>query len=87
MSPQELQDGADWLYVQYYRLDRIILRTLRALFKVGFFSAVLTWRLNMTYRYDNKLLKLKGKNPMKERSGYISGYIERFLGSRTVYGG
>lgn len=87
MSPQELQDGADWLYVQYYRLDRIILRTLRALFKVGFFSAVLTWRLNMTYRYDNKLLKLKGKNPLKEKSGFISGYIERFLRSTTVYGG
>jgi hypothetical protein len=63
MSPADLQDGADWLYVQYYRLDRIVLRTLRALFTTGFFPAVLTWRLNMTYRYDNICQKLKGRNP------------------------
>jgi radical SAM superfamily enzyme YgiQ (UPF0313 family) len=65
MSPTDLQDGADWLYVQYYRLDRIVLRTLRALFTTGFFPAVLTWRLNMTYRYDNICQKLKGRNPAK----------------------
>lgn len=69
MSPQELQDGADWLYVQYYRLDRIIMRTIKAFFKVGFFPAILTWRLNMTYRYDNQCLKLKGRNPAKKREG------------------
>ena len=63
MTPQDLQDGADWLYVQYYRLDRIVLRTIRALFAVGLFPAILTWRLNMTYRYDNRCLKLTGKNP------------------------
>lgn len=85
MSPQELQDGADWLYVQYYRLDRIIKRTLKAFFIVGFFSAVLTWRLNMTYRYDNKLLKLKGKNPEKIRKVGLSGIFDRFFDSKTDF--
>ncbi|NOY69482.1 MAG: hypothetical protein GXP53_08335 [Deltaproteobacteria bacterium] len=69
MSPQELQDGADWLYVQYYRIDRIIVRTLKELLKTGLYAAILTWRLNMTYRYDNRCLKLKGRNPAKIRSG------------------
>ena len=32
MTAAQLQDGADWLYRQYYRLDRIILRSLRAVF-------------------------------------------------------
>lgn len=67
MTARELQDGADWLYVQYYRLDRIVARTVKALFRVGFMPAVLTWRMNMTYRYDNKLLGLKGRNPAKKR--------------------
>ena len=67
MTPAELQDGADWLYVQYYRFDKIIMRTARALFRVGFFPAILTWRLNMTYRYDNKCLKLKGRNPAENK--------------------
>ena len=30
ISAQQLQDGADWLYRQFYRLDRIVLRTIRA---------------------------------------------------------
>ena len=30
MTGRQLQDGADWLYRQFYRLDRIILRTVRA---------------------------------------------------------
>jgi radical SAM superfamily enzyme YgiQ (UPF0313 family) len=67
MTPQELQDGADWLYVQYYRLDRIVLRTIKALFTVGLYPAILTWRLNMTYRYDNRCLKLTGRNPANTR--------------------
>ena len=28
MTPRELQDGADWLYRQYYRLDRILRATI-----------------------------------------------------------
>lgn len=68
MTPKDLQDGADWLYAQYYRLDRIILRTLKAFFRVGLFPAVLTWKLNMTYRYDNRNMKIKGRNPAPSSS-------------------
>ncbi len=54
MTPSQLQQGADWLYRQYYRLDRIFLHSLYTLFKYGLFNAILTWRLNFTYRYDNQ---------------------------------
>ncbi len=79
MTPDELQAGADWLYVQYYRLDRIILRTARALFKVGFYPAVMTWRLNMTYRYDNRCLKLKGRNPAEKKDTMVLRYLRKHV--------
>jgi radical SAM superfamily enzyme YgiQ (UPF0313 family) len=63
MSAAELQEGADWLYHQFYRLDRILLRTLRSLFTLGPFLAFIIWRLNMTYRYDNKRERIIGRNP------------------------
>lgn len=63
MTPDQLQSGADWLYAQFYRLDRIVFRTVRTFFKVGFYPSILAWRLNMTYRYDMKRLGIKGKNP------------------------
>jgi len=68
MTPQELQDGADWLYSQFYRLDRIIVRTIATWFRVGLFPAILTWKMNMTYRYDMKRLKVKGRNPDTKKS-------------------
>jgi radical SAM superfamily enzyme YgiQ (UPF0313 family) len=63
MTARQLQDGADWLYHQFYRLDRILLRTIRAVFSVGLMPAYLSFRLNMTYRYDNRREKIVGKNP------------------------
>jgi radical SAM superfamily enzyme YgiQ (UPF0313 family) len=63
MTGRQLQDGADWLYAQFYRLDRIILRTARAALTVGLAAGYLTWRLNMTYRYDNRREGIVGKNP------------------------
>ena len=63
MTREELQNGADWLYRQFYRLDRIILRTIKSAFKIGLGPAYLTWRLNMTYRYNNKRESIKGYNP------------------------
>lgn len=63
MTPQQLQNGADWLYCQFYRLDRIILRTLRVALTLGFLQAYLMWRLNLTYRYDNRREGLRGRNP------------------------
>jgi len=67
MTAGELQDGADWLYRQFYRLDRIILRTLRSLVTLGPFLAYIIWRLNMTYRYDNIREHIVGRNPAKLR--------------------
>ena len=66
MTGRQLQDGADWLYRQFYRLDRIILRTVRAALTVGLVPACLIWRVNMTYRYDNRREGIVGKNPARE---------------------
>lgn len=66
MTAGQLQAGTDWLYHQYYRLDRIILRTLRAL-RVGLTMAWVVWRLNMTYRYDNRREGVVGHNPARCR--------------------
>jgi radical SAM superfamily enzyme YgiQ (UPF0313 family) len=63
MSRQELQDGADWLYRSFYRLDRIIARTIHEFFTVGPTSAILCWMLGITYRYDNLREHIVGKNP------------------------
>lgn len=65
MTPQQLKDGADWLIRQYYRLDRIILRTLNTFFRVGLLPAYLGWRLNMTYHHDVKHYSIIGKNPAR----------------------
>lgn len=63
MTTRELQDGADWLYSQFYRLDRILLRTFRTAMTVGPVQAYLALRLNLTYRYDNKRESILGRNP------------------------
>jgi hypothetical protein len=63
MTPLELQAGADWLYRQFYRRDRIVLRTLRALLGLGPAWAVMVWRINNTYRYDNIREGVVGWNP------------------------
>jgi len=69
MTAAELQDGADWLYRQFYRLDRIILRTLYSLVTLGPFLAYIIWRLNMTYRYDNIREHVVGRNPARRCAG------------------
>lgn len=63
MTTEDLQDGADWLYNKFYRLDRILLRTVKALFCLGPIQAHLSFRLGMTYRYDNIREKIIGRNP------------------------
>lgn len=80
MTAAELQAGADWLYRQYYRLDRIVLRTLRAL-RVGVTAAYLIWRLNMTYRYDNRREGVVGWNPARprRRAGRMRLAVRRWL--------
>ena len=79
MTPQQLQDGADWLYSQFYRFDRILLRTAIALIKVGVFPAILTWKLNMTYRYDMKRLKIKGRNPAGQKPFRLKQTLNRLF--------
>jgi radical SAM superfamily enzyme YgiQ (UPF0313 family) len=63
MTPEELQDGADWLYARFYRGDRILLRFARALFTLGPAAARLGLRLGITYRYDNRREGIVGRNP------------------------
>lgn len=63
MSRGELQDGADWLYHQFYRLDRILGRFCRSLFTLGPMPALLGMKLGLTYRYDNRREKIIGRNP------------------------
>jgi radical SAM superfamily enzyme YgiQ (UPF0313 family) len=65
MTSLELQAGADWLYRQFYRMDRILTRTLRALLELGPVAAVMAWRLNLTYRYDNLREGVVGWNPAR----------------------
>jgi len=63
MSAEELQAGADWLYAQFYRLDRILWRFARTVFAVGWMPALLGLKLGLTYRYDNRREKIVGWNP------------------------
>lgn len=64
MSARDLQDGADWVYSQFYRLDRILRRFVRAAFHVGLRPALLGLRLGLTYRYDNRHQAIRGRNPL-----------------------
>jgi len=73
MTAEQLQAGADWLYRQFYRLDRIVLRTLRTAWTVGLIPAVLVWRLNLTYRYDNRREGIVGHDPAAVGRGRIRG--------------
>jgi radical SAM superfamily enzyme YgiQ (UPF0313 family) len=65
MSAAELQAGADWVYGQFYRLDRILWRFARSVFTTGWKPALLGLRLGLTYRYDNKREGIKGWNPAR----------------------
>ena len=63
MSAEQLQAGADWLYAQFYRLDRILLRFVRSALTTGWLPAWLGLKLGLTYRYDNRREKIRGRNP------------------------
>jgi radical SAM superfamily enzyme YgiQ (UPF0313 family) len=68
MTATELQAGADWLYAQFYRLDRILWRFVRGVFAVGWMPALLSFKLGLTYRYDNRREGIVGWNPAREKS-------------------
>jgi radical SAM superfamily enzyme YgiQ (UPF0313 family) len=63
MRAEELQAGADWLYAQFYRLDRVFLRFARNVLAFRWLPALLGLKLSLTYRYDNKRENIVGWNP------------------------
>ena len=65
MSAAELQAGADWVYAQFYRLDRVLWRFARSLFTTGWMPALLSLKLGLTYRYDNRREGICGWNPAR----------------------
>ena len=68
MTAIQLQEGADWLYSQFYRADRILVRFVRCLFACGWVPALLGLKLNLTYRYDNRRERIEGRNPARDRA-------------------
>lgn len=81
MSHRELQDGADWLYSQFYRLDRILWRTVDTLLTTGPVPAALTLKLNLTYRYDNKREGIVGRNPAPKREAGLMARLHEWFGT------
>jgi radical SAM superfamily enzyme YgiQ (UPF0313 family) len=73
MTAAELQAGADWLYGQFYRLDRILWRFARGLFTIGWKPALLALKLGLTYRYDNQREGIAGTNPAESAAGELAG--------------
>ena len=63
MTAAELQAGADWVYAQFYRLDRVLWRFARSVFTLGWRPALLSLKLGLTYRYDNQREGIVGRNP------------------------
>ncbi len=63
MTAEELQAGADWLYAEFYRLDRILWRFARNILACRCIPAILGLKLGLTYRYDNKREHIRGRNP------------------------
>ncbi|NLF38633.1 M28 family peptidase [bacterium] len=80
MAPQELQDGADWLYRQFYRPDRIVVRAVRTAWTCGLTTGALSLKLNLTYLYDNVREGVAGRNPaarLARRPGFVYNGIHR----------
>ncbi len=73
MPAESLQAGADWIYAQFYRLDRILGRFAKGLFTLGPAAAWMGLRLGLTYRYDNRREGIVGRDP--ERSAGRRGSV------------
>jgi radical SAM superfamily enzyme YgiQ (UPF0313 family) len=71
MTAEQLQEGADWLYSQFYRLDRIAVRTLRWLVRFGPVMAGLGLKLNLTYRRDLITQGRRGRNPAPSTQSWL----------------
>ena len=55
------------------------MRILRDMVTIGIIPAVLCWRLNMTYQYDNKSEKILGLNPAA-KSNTVKTLINNYSG-------
>jgi radical SAM superfamily enzyme YgiQ (UPF0313 family) len=75
MSAAELQEGADWLYAQFYRLDRVLWRALKAAFSLGPVPALAGLRLGLTYRYDNIREGIVGRDPARHLAPTDGGVL------------
>jgi len=74
MSAEQLQAGADWLYGEFYRLDRILWRFARGVIGVGIEAAWLGLKLGLTYRYDNRREGIRGRNPAHGRTTAVKSH-------------
>ena len=83
MTARQLQDGADWLYGQFYRLDRILLRFVRSVFALGWLPACLSLKLGLTYRYDNRREGIVGRNPAAASRHGLLERLRRWLAGCT----
>jgi len=67
MTAEQLQAGADWLYAQFYRPDRILRRFLHGALTGGWLETWLALKLNLTYWYDNRREGIRGRNPLLDK--------------------
>jgi radical SAM superfamily enzyme YgiQ (UPF0313 family) len=79
MTADELQAGADWLYAQFYRLDRILWRFACGIFTLCWMPALLSLKLGLTYRYDNKREGIAGWNPARPAAEAMWGGAFRLI--------
>jgi len=86
MSRAELQRGADWLYLQFYRLDRICLRAVKTMLRHGWLTAIIVFRLGLTYRYDNRHERLAKRLYCQEDShNVVSLKTENIFNYQKAY--
>ncbi|MDD5491246.1 MAG: radical SAM protein [bacterium] len=78
MTSEELQAGADWLYHEFYRLDRILFRFMKSFLRLGLMPALLGLKLNLTYRYDNIREHIVGRNPFVEEMSFFKFIMKSF---------
>jgi radical SAM superfamily enzyme YgiQ (UPF0313 family) len=82
MSAEQLQAGADWMYRQFYRLDRVLLRALRSALDLGLVGGWLGLRLGLTYRYDNLREGILGRDPARDEPRRIPAPMEAARAAR-----
>ena len=86
LTPHQLKQGADWLYHEFYRLDRILMRSFKAALRSGFAMGLFVLQLNLTYNRSNRLLKIEGQNPnANHNSNYNTGFVSQILKKTAAF--